>query len=89
MIPKPAWTTPPKLVVGIVVDQMRTDYIYRYWDNFSTGGFKRLIGEGAFLRDMHYNYAPTHTGPGHASIYTGTTPHDHGIVANDMFIRST
>jgi len=89
LVRTPAWTTPPKLVVGIVVDQMRVDYIYRYWDNFGDGGFKRLIGEGAFLRDTHYNYAPTHTGPGHASIYTGTTPHDHGIVANDMFVRAT
>ncbi|HEY0976814.1 MAG TPA: alkaline phosphatase family protein [Flavobacteriales bacterium] len=87
--PAPAWSTPPKLVVGIVVDQMRTDYIYRYWDNFGDGGFRRLVQEGSFQRDAHYNYAPTQTGPGHASIYTGTTPMDHGIVANDMFIRST
>ncbi|MFT3886148.1 MAG: alkaline phosphatase family protein [Flavobacteriales bacterium] len=85
----PVWQAPPKLVVGIVVDQMRVDYLYRYWDNFGEGGFKRLVRHGAFLRDAHYNYAPTHTGPGHASIYTGTTPHDHGIVANDMFIRAT
>lgn len=82
------WQDPPKLVVGIVVDQMRTDYLYRYWDNFGEGGFKRLIREGSFQRDAHYNYAPTHTGPGHASIYTGTTPRDHGIVANDMFFRN-
>lgn len=83
------WTAPPRLVVGIVVDQMRTDYIYRYWDNFGEGGFKRLIKEGNFQRDAHYNYAPTHTGPGHASIHTGTTPRDHGIVLNDMFMRTT
>lgn len=86
---QPAWSEPPRLVVGIVVDQMRTDYIYRYWNNFGEGGFKRLVNEGAFLRDAHFNYAPTHTGPGHASIYTGTTPMDHGIVANDMFVRTT
>lgn len=83
----PAWQAPPKLVVGIVVDQMRTDYIYRYWDNFGEDGFRRLIGEGAFLRDAHYNYVPTITGPGHASIYTGTTPSRHGIVANDLYDR--
>jgi predicted AlkP superfamily pyrophosphatase or phosphodiesterase len=83
------WQAPPKLVVGIVVDQMRTDYLYRYWDNFGEGGFKRMVREGAFLRDAHFDYAPTHTGPGHASIYTGTTPAHHGIVANDMFVRST
>lgn len=85
----PTWQEPPRLVVGIVVDQMRTDYIYRYWDNFGEGGFKRLVGEGAFLRDAHFNYAPTYTGPGHASVYTGTTPAHHGIVGNDMFVRAT
>ncbi|MEO8588040.1 MAG: alkaline phosphatase family protein [Flavobacteriales bacterium] len=85
----PAWTTPPKLVVGIVVDQMRVDYIYRYWDNFGDGGFRRLINQGAFLRDAHYTYVPTLTGPGHASIYTGSIPALHGIVANDRYDRST
>ncbi len=85
----PTWTNPPKLVVGIVVDQMRVDYIYRFWDNFTEGGFKRMVREGAFMRNTHYDYVPTHTAPGHASVYTGTTPMHHGIVANDMFVRST
>ena len=85
----PTWAAPPKLVVGIVVDQMRPDYIYRYWDNFGTGGFKRMIGEGAFLRDAHYTYIPTITGPGHASIYTGSVPAHHGIVANERYDRAT
>lgn len=85
----PAWTTPPKLVVGIVIDQMRPDYIYRYWDNFGDGGFKRLIDEGAFMRDAHYTYIPTITGPGHASIYTGSVPAHHGIVANERYDRET
>jgi len=85
----PAWATPPKLVVGIVVDQMRTDYIYRYWENFGEGGFKRLVREGSFQRDAHFDYMPTQTAPGHASVYTGTTPMHHGIVANDMFVPST
>lgn len=84
-----SWTTPPKLVVGIVVDQMRPDYIYRYWDNFGAGGFKRLIGEGAFLRNTHYTYIPTVTGPGHASVYTGSVPAHHGIVANERYDRAT
>lgn len=84
----PAWAKPPRLVVGIVVDQMRPDYIYRYWDNFSSGGFKRLVGEGAFLRNTHFDYVPTHTAPGHASVYSGTTPMHHGIVANDMYDRN-
>lgn len=85
---QPTWQHPPKLIVGIVVDQMRTDYLYRYWDNFGDGGFKRLINEGTFLRDAHYTYMPTVTGPGHASIYAGTAPGRHGIVANDMYDRA-
>ena len=86
---QPSWQAPPKLVVGVVVDQMRTDYIYRFWNNFGEGGFKRLIGEGAFLRDAHYTYIPTVTGPGHASIYTGSTPSLHGIVANERYDRAS
>ena len=83
------WQDPPRLVVGIVVDQMRTDHIYRYWNNFGDDGFKRLVNEGAFARQTHYDYVPTYTAPGHASIYSGTTPAHHGIVANSMFMRST
>jgi predicted AlkP superfamily pyrophosphatase or phosphodiesterase len=86
---QPTWQDPPRLVVGVVVDQMRTDHIYRYWNNFGEGGFKRLVNEGAFLRDAHFNYMPTRTGPGHASIYTGTTPAHHGIVGNSMYVRTT
>lgn len=84
---QPTWETPPKLVVGIVVDQMRLDHLYRYWDNFGGEGFKRMVREGALLRNTHYNYVPTYTAPGHASIYTGTTPSRHGIVANDTYQR--
>lgn len=79
----------PKLVVGITVDQMRMDYLYRYWDDFGSGGFKRLIQQGMVCGDHHFGYAPTYTGPGHASIYTGTTPRLHGIIANDWYDRST
>ncbi len=79
----------PKLVVGIVVDQMRYDYLYRFWDKYSKGGFKRLLSEGFNFRNNHYNYVPTYTGPGHASIYTGTTPAIHGIVGNDWYNRAT
>ncbi|HEX8658817.1 MAG TPA: alkaline phosphatase family protein, partial [Hymenobacter sp.] len=79
----------PKLVVGIVVDQMRYDYLYRYWDKFGTGGFKRLVGEGFSFESCHYNYVPTYTGPGHASIYTGATPSVNGIVGNNWFERET
>ncbi len=83
------WEAPPRLVIGVVVDQMRVDYLYRYWDNFGDGGFKRLIHEGAFLRNAHYTYVPTQTAPGHASIYTGSTPSRHGIVANHPYDRAT
>jgi predicted AlkP superfamily pyrophosphatase or phosphodiesterase len=82
-------TAKPKLVVGIVVDQMRNDYIYRYWDRYGNGGFKKLIGNGYYLRNAHYNYVPTITGPGHASIFTGATPKIHGIVANDWPDKNT
>lgn len=75
----------PKLVVGIVVDQMRYDYLSRFWDGYGSGGFKRLVGEGFNFKNNHYNYAPTSTGPGHASVYTGTTPATHGIIGNDWY----
>jgi len=78
----------PKLVVGIVVDQMKMEYLYRFSDDFSPNGFKRLINNGFVFQNMHYNYMPTYTAPGHASIYTGTTPSVHGIVGNEWFSRT-
>lgn len=75
----------PKLVVGIVIDQMRYDYIYRYWDKYGATGFKRLVNGGFFCKNANYNYVPTYTAPGHAAIYTGTTPAVNGIIANDWF----
>lgn len=87
--PLPPAPSKPRLVVGIVVDQMRYDYIYRYWDKFGNDGFKRLVNEGFFCRNTNYNYVPTYTGPGHTSIYTGTTPAVHGIIANDWFDKKT
>ncbi len=77
--------TTPKLVVGIVVDQMRYDYLTRFWDHFEDGGFKRLINDGFNCKNNHYNYAPTSTGPGHTSVYTGTTPATHGIIGNNWY----
>lgn len=73
----------PALVVGIVVDQMRYEYLYKYFDRYSDKGFKRLMREGINCTDNHYNYAPTVTAAGHASIYTGSVPAIHGIVEND------
>jgi predicted AlkP superfamily pyrophosphatase or phosphodiesterase len=77
----------PKLVVGIVVDQMRFDYIYRYWDKYEDNGIKRLVNQGFNCNNTHYSYVPTYTAPGHATIFTGTTPSGHGIVSNDWYSR--
>ena len=78
----------PKLVVGIVVDQMKMEYLYRFQNDFSENGFKRLMNDGYTFHNMHYNFMPTYTAPGHASIYTGTTPAMHGIVSNEWFSRT-
>lgn len=73
----------PKIVIGLVMDQMRWDYLYRYYDKYSNDGFKRLINNGTSCEKTHINYLPSYTAPGHATIYTGTTPAYHGIVSND------
>lgn len=75
----------PKLVVGVVVDQMRYDYLTRFWDKFGEDGFKKLISEGFNFKNHHFNYIPTYTAPGHASVYTGTTPRSHGIISNSWY----
>lgn len=75
----------PKLVIGIVVDQMRYDYLTRFYNKFGEGGFKKLINQGYNCKNNHYNYIPTYTGPGHASVYSGTTPKHHGIIANSWY----
>ena len=75
----------PKLVVGIVVDQMRYDYLTRFENRFGEGGFKRMMSEGFNCKNNHFNYIPTYTGPGHASIYSGTTPKYHGIISNNWY----
>ena len=79
----------PKLVVGIVVDQMRYDFLFRYWDKYSDSGFKKLVNEGFLCKNVNYNYIPTYTGPGHAAIYTGSTPSVNGIVSNDWWDRAS
>ena len=78
----------PRLVIGIVIDQMRYDYLTRFYDRFGEGGFKRLVNEGFNCKNNHFNYIPTKTGPGHASIFTGTTPKYHGIIGNDWFDKN-
>ena len=78
----------PRLVVNMVVDQMRYDYIPLYWDKFEEDGFKRLVNRGFSFENNHFNYFPTFTGPGHASIYTGATPSVNGVVGNAWYDRS-
>jgi predicted AlkP superfamily pyrophosphatase or phosphodiesterase len=79
----------PKLVVGIVVDQMRWDYLYRYYSRYQTGGLKRLLNEGYSCENTQVDYIPTFTGPGHSCIYTGSVPAIHGITGNDFIIQAT
>ena len=77
----------PRLVVGIVVEQMRYDYIYRYWNKYCDSGFRKLINKGTFCKNTHYNYLLTNSSSGYASISTGTTPAFHGIVSDFWFVR--
>ncbi len=77
----------PKLIVGIVVDQMRSEQLYRYEKKYSEDGFKRILREGFNYKNTQYNYSPTVTAAGHSSIYSGTTPAIHGIVANSWYNR--
>ncbi len=78
----------PKLVVAIVVDMMRYDYLTRYWGDFEKGGFKRLVQEGTLCKNTNLNYIYTQTGVGHATIFTGATPAVHGIVSNEWYVRN-
>ena len=77
----------PKLVVAIVVDQMRYDFLENLSNRFSENGFNRLINEGYNCKNNFFNYVPTVTGPGHSSISTGSTPMTHGIVGNNWYDR--
>ena len=76
----------PKLVVGIVVDQMRWDYLSRYYDKFREDGFRRLVDKGYSFDNCLINYLPTVTAIGHTSAYTGTSPAFHGICGNNFYI---
>lgn len=79
----------PKLVVGIVVDQMRYDYLTRFYSRYGDGGFKRLMNDGFNAKNNHYNFVPTYTAPGHASIYTGTSPMNNGIIGNNWYDKGS
>ena len=76
----------PKLVVGIVVDQMRWDYLYRYYGRYGNDGFKRVLKDGFSAGNTNINYVPTYTAVGHTSIYTGSVPAINGITGNDFFL---
>jgi len=77
----------PKLVVGMVVDQMRWDYLYRYYDRYTANGFKRLLHDGFSCENTLINYAPTVTACGHTCVYTGSVPAIHGIAGNSWYSR--
>src|ERR1043165_738937 len=79
----------PKLVVGIVVDQMRWDYLYRYYERYGTDGFKRVMEKGFNCQNTMISYLPTFTAPGHTCVYTGSVPALHGIAANDWIDNAT
>ena len=91
LLPAPASTTlpRPKLVIGIVVDQMRWDYLYRFYDRYQNNGFKRLLSEGFTCENTLIDYIPTVTAAGHTCIYTGSVPALHGIAGNDFTIQAT
>ncbi|MBK8700563.1 MAG: alkaline phosphatase family protein [Saprospiraceae bacterium] len=82
---KPVAGDKPALVVGIVVDQMRWDFLYRYSQRYSQGGFKRLMGEGFSCEQTYIPYTPTVTAAGHACVYTGSVPGVHGVVGNNWY----
>lgn len=77
----------PKLVVGVVVDQMRWDYLYYYYDQYGEGGLKRLLAEGYSFGNCQINYAPAITALGHTAVYTGSVPSIHGIAGNWFYLN--
>ena len=78
-----------RLVLGIVIDQFRYDYLTRFEDLFAQGGFRRLLLEGAVFTNSNYAYVPTVTACGHATFMSGSMPALHGIVGNEWFDRET
>ena len=85
----PAAFSRPKLVIGLVIDQMRWDYLYRYDSRYGNGGFKRLLAEGYSCENTMVNYLPSFTAPGHTCIYTGSVPSIHGIAGNNWIDNHT
>ena len=77
----------PTLIIGLVIEDMRYDYLYRFWDNFGEGGFKKLIDEGTLCKNASYNYMLTQTAPGFATIATGCEPIFHGVISDYWYQR--
>ena len=86
-VANPSFPNRPKLVVVLVIDQFRCDYLMRFRPLFGKGGFGRLLDGGAVYTDCRYDYATTITGPGHATLLTGAYPNVHGIIGNNWYDR--
>ena len=89
LLAQPSALQRPKLVVGIVVDQMRWDYLYRYYDRYGNDGFKRMLSEGFSCENTFISHLPSYTAVGHSTIFTGSVPAIHGIVGNDWIDQLT
>jgi predicted AlkP superfamily pyrophosphatase or phosphodiesterase len=75
----------PRLIITMVVDQMRYDFISRYWDKFGENGIRKFVGSGTFCKNASYNYLVNETAVGHATIATGAVPADHGIISKKWY----
>src|SRR3954468_8287171 len=80
-----AYNARPKLVVIVVIDQFRADYLERYRDQFGEGGFRLFLDHGAYFTNCHYNYANTHTAPRPATLFTGAYSSGHGLMNNEWW----
>jgi len=76
----------PALIIGIVIDQMRYDYIYRFWEKYGDGGLKMMVQGGTFCKNASYNFLINETAVGHATISTGALPSHHGIISNNWYV---
>src|SRR5262245_27770635 len=85
----PAAAQPVRLIVGIVIDQFRYDYLTRFRDQFGEGGFKRLLDGGAVFTNANYIHVPTYTACGHATFMSGATPSMNGIIGNEWYDRAS
>ena len=85
-LPQMAQVVRPRLVVGLVVDQMRWDYLYYYYDQFQKDGLRRFVDQGFSFENTLINYVPAVTAVGHSSIYTGSVPAFTGIVSNNFYV---